>query len=124
MKLFNIIAVTAVTAYAAATAARAETSTECTPNALCYCVQNELKSVIANRVDEIRARIAAQRQQGKAIGYLSIPNLDRARQLFARQRQDSGANERARRGAFRSPVPVAPEHRREGVFPAGGCNRR
>jgi NAD(P)-dependent dehydrogenase (short-subunit alcohol dehydrogenase family) len=34
---------------------------------------NELKSFIANRVDEIRARIAAQRQQGKAIGYLSIP---------------------------------------------------
>jgi hypothetical protein len=75
MKLFNMIAAAAVTAYAgaAATAARAETSSECTQNALCYCVQNDLKSVIATRVDEIRARIAAQRQLGKAIGYLSIP---------------------------------------------------
>ncbi|MGY4447933.1 hypothetical protein ACVWZR_002593 [Bradyrhizobium sp. i1.3.1] len=75
MKLFNMIAAAAVTAYAAAipTATRAETSTECTPNGLCYCVQNDLKSVIATRVEEIRTRISAQRQQGKAIGYLSIP---------------------------------------------------
>ncbi|MFK4728006.1 hypothetical protein ABIE89_009106 [Bradyrhizobium niftali] len=75
MKLFNMIAAAAVTAYAAAipTATRAETSTECTPNGLCYCVQDDLKSVIATRVEEIRARISAQRQQGKAIGYLSIP---------------------------------------------------
>jgi hypothetical protein len=48
-------------------------STECTANAICYCVQNDLKSVIAGRVDEIRARIAEQRRQGKAIGYLSTP---------------------------------------------------
>jgi len=75
VKSFNPILVAAVTAFtvAAGPAARAETSTECTSNALCYCVQNDLKSVIATRVDEIRSRIAAQRQQGKAIGYLSIP---------------------------------------------------
>lgn len=72
MKLFNVIAAAAVTIYSGA-AASAETSTECTANSLCYCVQNDLKSVIAMRVDEIRARIAVQRQQGKAIGYLSIP---------------------------------------------------
>ena len=54
-------------------AARAELSNECSPNALCYCVQNELKTTVATRVDEIRARISAQRQQGKAIGYLSTP---------------------------------------------------
>jgi hypothetical protein len=54
-------------------AARAELSNECSLNALCYCVQNDLKNTVAFRVDEIRARIAGQRQQGKAIGYLSIP---------------------------------------------------
>jgi hypothetical protein len=54
-------------------AARAELSNECSINALCYCVHDDFKSIIATRVDEIRARIAAQRQQGKAIGYLSIP---------------------------------------------------
>lgn len=76
MKSLNIIAVMALVAYSVATgpvAGASEASTECTSNGLCYCVQNELKNIIATRVDEIRARIAAQRQQGKAIGYLSIP---------------------------------------------------
>jgi hypothetical protein len=54
-------------------AAGAQLSTECSPNGFCYCVTDELKSTIAARVEAIRARIAAQRQQGKAIGYLSIP---------------------------------------------------
>lgn len=53
--------------------ALAQTTTECSPNMLCYCVHSDLKSAIASRADEIRARIAAQRAQGKAIGYLSIP---------------------------------------------------
>jgi hypothetical protein len=55
------------------TQARAELSTECSTNRFCYCVDVDLEKTIATRVDEIRARIAAQRQQGKAIGYLSIP---------------------------------------------------
>jgi hypothetical protein len=54
-------------------AAGAQLSTECSPNGLCYCVSDDLKSTIAARVETIRARIAAQRLQGKAIGYLSIP---------------------------------------------------
>jgi len=75
VKLLNAISIMAVMAYvvAASPSALAEVSTECSSNALCYCVQNDLKSVIASRVDEIRARIAAQRQEGKSIGYLSIP---------------------------------------------------
>jgi hypothetical protein len=56
----------------AGTEARAE-STECSQNSFCYCVHDDLKTVISKRVDEIRARIAAQRAQGQAIGYLSIP---------------------------------------------------
>jgi hypothetical protein len=53
--------------------ARTELLTACSTNAICYCVQSDLKDTIATRVDQIRARIAAQRQEGKAIGYLSIP---------------------------------------------------
>jgi hypothetical protein len=54
-------------------AAGAQLSTECSPNGFCYCVREDLKSTIGAHVEAIRARIAAQRQQGKAIGYLSIP---------------------------------------------------
>jgi hypothetical protein len=54
-------------------AAGAQLSTECSPNGLCYCVSDDLKSTLAARVETIRALIAAQRRQGKAIGYLSIP---------------------------------------------------
>jgi hypothetical protein len=48
-------------------------STECSQNSFCYCVHDDLKTVISTRVDEIRARISSQRAQGKTIGYLSIP---------------------------------------------------
>jgi hypothetical protein len=54
-------------------ASGATLSTECSPNGICYCVSDDLKSTVAAHVEAIRARIAAQRQQGKAIGYLSIP---------------------------------------------------
>ncbi len=53
--------------------ASAQLTSECSLNALCYCVHDDLKNVVASRVDEIHERITAQRQQGKAIGYLSIP---------------------------------------------------
>jgi hypothetical protein len=54
-------------------ASGASLSTECSPNRICYCVNDGLKGAIAAHVEAIRAVIAAQRQQGKAIGYLSIP---------------------------------------------------
>jgi hypothetical protein len=75
LSLAGMIAVIAVIAAVVATgpAAGAQLSTECSPNGLCYCVSDDLKSTIAARVEAIRAGIVAQRQQGKAIGYLSIP---------------------------------------------------
>jgi hypothetical protein len=75
MRFLKLAAMIIATApmLAAGSAARAEPSTECSPNAFCYCVGDDLKSVIAARVEAIRAVIAAQRRQGKAIGYLSIP---------------------------------------------------
>jgi hypothetical protein len=57
----------------AVTGARAQESSECSQNSFCYCVHDGLKGAISTRVEEIRARIAAQRAQSKAIGYLSIP---------------------------------------------------
>ena len=53
--------------------ARAASATECTANQTCYCINQDVKAEIVTRVAEIRQRIAAQRAQGKAIGYLSTP---------------------------------------------------
>jgi hypothetical protein len=55
------------------TAAQAASATECTVDRICYCVNQDIKNDIANRVTEIRSRIEEQRKLGKAIGYLSIP---------------------------------------------------
>jgi hypothetical protein len=75
VRFVNLAGMIAVVAPVVATgpADGAQLSTECSPNGLCYCVSDDLKSTIATRVEAIRARIATQRQQGKAIGYLSIP---------------------------------------------------
>ena len=54
-------------------AARAAKSTECTKIGICYCVNDDLKSTIAGRVERFRQVIADQRKAGKAIGYLSVP---------------------------------------------------
>lgn len=53
--------------------ARAEQVTECAIDAFCYCVRAELRSIIQQNVDDIRAQISAQKAKGKAVGYLSIP---------------------------------------------------
>lgn len=53
--------------------AHAAKATECSRIGLCYCVNDELKAAIAQRVERFRERIAAERKAGKAIGYLSVP---------------------------------------------------
>ena len=63
----------ALTLTASAGPSRARSVTECTKDHVCYCVDQDLQSEIQKKVAEIRARIAAERAQGKAIGYLSIP---------------------------------------------------
>ncbi|WP_407154856.1 hypothetical protein [Bradyrhizobium sp. STM 3557] len=45
----------------------------CSKDGFCYCIHETLADRITQRVAEIRTLIAAQRAQGKAIGYLSIP---------------------------------------------------
>jgi len=47
--------------------------TECSKVGVCYCVDEELKAVIATKVDAFRRMISEQRKAGKAVGYLSIP---------------------------------------------------
>jgi hypothetical protein len=51
----------------------AEKATECTRDGFCYCMTTELRGAIQQNISDIRASISAQRAQGKAIGYLSIP---------------------------------------------------
>ena len=51
----------------------AANETACTTIAVCYCVQSNLKETIAKNVAVLRQAIAAQKSQGKAIGYMSIP---------------------------------------------------
>ena len=48
-------------------------TTECTRIGICYCVNDELKTVIAGRVERFRQVIAEQRKAGKIVGYLSVP---------------------------------------------------
>ena len=69
----TIACVSVLTLTASAGPSRARSVTECTKDHVCYCVDQDLKVEIQKKVAEIRARIAAERAQGKAIGYLSIP---------------------------------------------------
>jgi hypothetical protein len=52
--------------------ASAANVTACTALNICYCVNADLVPVIDANVAHIRALIAEQRRQGKAIGYMSI----------------------------------------------------
>jgi len=54
-------------------AAQAAKATECTKIGFCYCVNDELKPTIAQKVERFRTLIAEQRKAGKAVGYLSVP---------------------------------------------------
>lgn len=58
---------------AAAGHAAAARTTECTKVGICYCVNDELKATIQGKVERFRQTIAAQRNAGKAVGYLSVP---------------------------------------------------
>jgi hypothetical protein len=49
------------------------TVTSCSKNGFCYCVQRKLTDAIGRKLAEIRDAIKAQKQSGKAVGYLSIP---------------------------------------------------
>jgi hypothetical protein len=53
--------------------AHAAKTTECTALKLCFCVNEDFKPLIAEKVKFFRAAIAEQRAKGKAIGYISVP---------------------------------------------------
>lgn len=54
-------------------AASPPTATSCSKNGFCYCVQQSLVDDIGRKLTEIREAIKAQKQAGKAVGYLSVP---------------------------------------------------
>lgn len=53
--------------------AHAAKTTECTALKLCFCVNEDFKPLIAEKVKFFRGVIAEQRAKGKAIGYISVP---------------------------------------------------
>lgn len=67
-----LILVAAVGAFATSLAQAAK-STECTHLKLCYCVNDDFRPLIEEKVKFFRALIAEQRSAGKAIGYISVP---------------------------------------------------
>ena len=60
-------------AHAQAPAAPVAKSTECTNLKLCYCVVEEFKPVIDEKVKFYRQQIADARAKGKAVAYMSLP---------------------------------------------------
>jgi hypothetical protein len=48
-------------------------TTECTQLKLCYCVNDDFKALIDEKVKFFRDAIAAERAKGKAIAYISVP---------------------------------------------------
>jgi hypothetical protein len=65
--------VLSVTMASAPQTAHAAKTTECAKVGICYCINDELKATIAQRVDKFRGMIAEQRKAGKLVGYLSVP---------------------------------------------------
>jgi hypothetical protein len=57
----------------ATAAVKAESSNQCTALGFCYCVNMDLRPAIESHVADIRKAMHAQRDLGKAIGYISIP---------------------------------------------------
>ncbi len=83
--------------------AHAAPATECATSGICFCINDDFRPAIAEKVAYYRTAIAEQRAKGKAIGYLSIPlstagggyfNLNREVADKAKQRIEArlGAN--------------------------------
>jgi hypothetical protein len=52
---------------------RAAQITQCTALDICYCVNTDYRDAISENVARVRQLIAANKAQGKAVGYLSVP---------------------------------------------------
>ena len=72
-RLLTVVAAAAALGGLATTPAFAAKTTECTALKLCFCVNDDFKPLIAEKVKFFRAAIADQRAKGKAIGYVSVP---------------------------------------------------
>lgn len=67
-----LVAAFAASALMAGTALAAK-ATACTLIGTCYCVNDELRPAIDERIAKLRATLAEQRKAGKSVGYLSVP---------------------------------------------------
>jgi hypothetical protein len=100
---FACMPAAAILAILAPSQLRADTMTACTTLSLCYCVNKDFVEAINANIARVRQLIVEQRNQGKAIGYLSIPlstvggsyfgvNLEIAQQAKARIEKRYGAH--------------------------------
>lgn len=69
----RVLVVAAAMGAFAMPSAHAAKTTECTNLKLCYCVNDDFKPLIDEKVKFFRAAIAAQKAKGKAVGYISVP---------------------------------------------------
>ena len=73
-RLNNALKLLATSAALAASSSFAANTTECTANLkLCYCVNDDFKPVIEEKVKFYRQQIADARAKGKAVAYMSLP---------------------------------------------------
>jgi hypothetical protein len=73
MQASRAIILMAALAVPAASINPAFAATACSKDGFCYCIHDTLSNAIVQKLAEIRALIAAQKAQGKTVGYLSIP---------------------------------------------------
>ncbi len=85
-------------AFPGATAASAKSSTQCTGLGFCYCVNEDLRPIIDRHIAALRTTIHAQRDLGKAIGYISVP-IATVEGSYAGVDIDASADVSARLGA-------------------------
>lgn len=74
---------------------------ECGANGICYCYNDEFKAGIDAQVTKLRGIIAAEREKGKAVGYLSVPLSTAGGSVFGINREvadKTRANVEARLG--------------------------
>ena len=71
----NLLSVLAVSSAALlhANSATAAMVTDCSPNGICYCIEEGFKPAIAANLAKLQTLIRDQRAMGKAVGYQSLP---------------------------------------------------
>src|SRR5262245_23625357 len=71
--------------------ALAAKSTACSKIAVCYCINDEIKALVETKVAQFRELLTAQRNAGKAVGYMSVPLSTAGGGVFAINKEVAAA---------------------------------